>query len=970
MKSSKKSTIKKKYQTAGMVTPALPKSGPELTYPADVYYGQENVTGAFPTGESLDNLIPFTRSSQGKMYSNPSEMFKTPAPFGNYTTANQPQGTITTQDYSFAPGEFRNKQAQSTFTPMMSPMNIYDVDLNTSGVQQGPLTQSQASERGAQGQELPTTNNETKRPIDYNSMFTLGLGLTSGFLNQREEQRNRRQLNESIQQRQSQPLYDYNYMYGRTTSGGTEFQPIVKAEMGAQINKRYDSPSSINNVEIEGGEYLQLPDMSTEMAYGPSHSRGGIETSLPEGTRVYSNHLKPMGSKKTFAQMAKKYDNSEYDKILNNKFAKQVDKDTAAIMRDKNQKVLDKLFMDQQMMNGNSNGELMAKNGASINNAGFRALPKAVQDQIISNMEYGGYSLPKLQGGDWYTSGQWDAAQGQGALTNLPRVTQNRITNPGFNTSAPQPRGLGYSMNASIAAQRPGSQTAPVQPTQQQNIPVTGLDANSLMSRPQGSGVINPFGQVNPLAAPESFPSTQSPQTAQPTQTTQPAQAKQSTAAKSSSQAVDMNSLPETLRKYAKWDAGKNKFRLDVPSGLSPQELSTIANEAESFGIGKLVQSGSNRLKGPASEYSGFYAGLTPQDFEKKIVLEELGEEGIQGLSEQELRKKAFDLMGVDYSNLDITDAKKLYNDPKFRENQLYTAFTKYLPQDQFRKELKDDFKLGFEHYDAIKGKAKPPSEPPAKPPTEPPTEPPGIVKTPGFTSVTGQGSGKYYRQPFPLEQAIPNVMGLAASQETFPYAIPEIDSPYIRPQTLNIQSQLQDIDNMGQAAVKGGADPLSAYIAGIGGKEKAFQSKQNFDAQGRMQADMFNAQAQQRTDMMNAQMFDRTYNNLIAQARDAATAEQQASIVNLIDKKAKYDQDENLKSLYLDNLQSAFEIGKDRPYSMTVDPQGRPTFSYGILPAQVDMPTKGRTTKTKKDETKTTDVVPSEKITTTRRTR
>ena len=549
MKSSKKSTIKKKYQTAGMVTPALPKSGPELTYPADVTYGQENITGAFPTGQPLGEFFPIQFPDLQSKQLEPTQI-KAPISFGEISL-----------------GDKTTKEAK--ITPTQKPYNPQ---------------------------------------LDYNSMFTLGLGLTSGLLNQREEQRNRRQLNESIQQRQSQPLYDYNYMYGRTTSGGTEFQPIVKAEMGAQINKRYDSPSSINNVEIEGGEYLQLPDMSTEMAYGPSHSRGGIETSLPEGTRVYSNHLKPMGSKKTFAQMAKKYDNSEYDKTLNNKFAKQVDKDTAAIMRDKNQKVLDKLFMDQQMMNGNSNGEPMAKDGASINNAGFRALPKAVQDQIISNMEYGGYSLPKLQGGDWYTSGQWDAAmqqpmqptqenwynesqwdaaQGQGALTNLPRVTQNRITNPGFNTSAPQPRGLGYSMNASIAAQRPGSQTAPVQPTQQQNIPVTGLDANSLMSRPQGSGVINPFGQVNPLAAPESFPSTQSPQTAQPTQTTQPAQAKQSTAAKSSSQAVDMNSLPETLRKYAKWDAGKNKFRLDVPSGLSPQELSTIANEAESFGIGK-----------------------------------------------------------------------------------------------------------------------------------------------------------------------------------------------------------------------------------------------------------------------------------------------------------------------------------------------------------------------------------------------
>jgi hypothetical protein len=173
----------------------------------------------------------------------------------------------------------------------------------------------------------------------------------------------------------------------------------------------------------------------------------------------------------------------------------------------------------------------------------------------------------------------------------------------------------------------------------------------------------------------------------------------------------------------------------------------------------------------------------------------------------------------------------------------------------------------------------------------------------------------------------------------------------------------------MGQASVRAGADPLSAYIAGIGGKEKAFQSKQNFDAQGRMQADQFNAQSQQRADMMNAQMFDRTYNQLIAQARDAQTAEQQAAISNLIEKKAKYDQDENLKSLYLDNLQSAFEIGKDRPYSMTVDPQGRPVFSYGVLPAEIDSSSKAKTNKAKKDETKTTDVVPQERIN-TRRTR
>ena len=788
--------------------------------------------------------------------------------------------------------------------PLVSNFDsFYDVDLNTPGVQQGPMTQEQMNRQMVVPQELTDRSNKPLNP-DYNSMFTLGLAGISTGLNYNADLQNKQDLYRSIQNRQSQPLYDYNYMYGRTTSGGTEYQPIVKAEMGAQINKRYNTPNPINNVEIEGGEFLQLPDMSTEMAYGPSHSNGGIQTSLPEGTKVFSNHLKPMGSKKTFAQMAKKYDNTEYDKIINNKFAKQVDKDTAMLMREKNQKILDKLFMDQQLMNGNSNGEPMAKNGASINNAGFKALPAAVQQKILSNMQYGGYSLPKLQNGDWYTEDQWNTAM-------QSQLVQNQ-----------QPNGIFPSWYT-------------------QGFLNNGVN--------QSGQITNPFAQANQQAPQQRQQTPQQTRQVQQTQqvNTQPqtTNRKNSKPAQSSAQPVDMNSLPENLRKYAKWDTNKNKFRLDVPSGLSPQELSTIANEAESYGISKLVQSGSNRLKGPASEYSGFYAGLTPQDFEKKIVLEELGEEGVKGLSEQDLRKKAFDLIGVDYSKLDITDAKKLYNDPKFRQNQLYTAFTKYLPQDQFRKELKDDFKLGFEHYDAIKGKPK--NETPAVTSTEETkTTKEEKTKAPEFSSVAGKQSGKYYRQAFPLDQAIPGVLGLAASQEIFPYAIPEVDAPYISPQTLNIQSQLQDIDNMGQASVRAGADPLSAYIAGIGGKEKAFQTKQNFDAQGRMQADMFNAQAKQQADYINAQMFDRTYNNLIGQARDAQTAEQQAALTSIANNYAKYNQDENLKQLYLDNLQSAFEIGKDRPFSFTLDPNGKPVFTYNNLPAST---TEAEQTKTSK---------------------
>ena len=117
--------------------------------------------------------------------------------------------------------------------------------------------------------------------------------------------------------------------------------------MGAHITKRYDSPYNPNNVEIEGGEFIQLPNFDTEVAEGPSHERGGVETSLPEGTRVYSHHLKPEGSKKTFAQLAKKHDITEYKKVIDNPFKKQVDKDTATLMMQRSQKVLDELFEEQ-----------------------------------------------------------------------------------------------------------------------------------------------------------------------------------------------------------------------------------------------------------------------------------------------------------------------------------------------------------------------------------------------------------------------------------------------------------------------------------------------------------------------------------------------------------------------------------------------------------------------------------------------
>jgi hypothetical protein len=625
--------------------------------------------------------------------------------------------------------------------------------------------------------------------IDPGDAITLGLYGVDAALTYNQDLENQRKFNESIQQRNSKPVYDYNYMYGRTTSGGTEYQPTIKAEMGAKINKRYAS-EGMNDVEIEGGEFIQLPNLDTEMAEGPSHSNGGIPTNLPDETRVYSNNLKPEGSKKTFAQIAKNYDTTSYKKTLENPFAKQVDKDTASLMMQRNQRILDDLFRDQQILNGDSNGEVEAKNGASINNAGFKALPQSVQDKILAEMKYGGFAQREAQSLEMVDGG----------------------------------------------------------------------------TPPSKAGI------------------------------------------------------PKNLQEYVNWDpqagGGKGAWRLEVPEGLPSSKLKEIAAAANTQGYKNLVQTSNPRLKGQSAKYEGYYAGLTPQDYERRIVEEELGPDATTSMDELGIRKKAFELVGINPNDYNIEDPTGLYNSKDFRQ-KFYQGFTKYLPEGQFRPDLGNDFRFGFEHYDAIKGKPKDPQTTgttPVKP-----------TNIPTYNPVTGGVDNKYIRGEFPLYQAIPEAMGYAQAQEIYPYAIPEIDAPYVRPQTLNIQSELQDIDNMGTSTMRAGADPLQVYIAGLDAKQKAFQAKQNYDAQARSQADMANAEMSFSADRLNQGAFDQVYNNLVGQARDAQSAEKQAAIASLTTKKGLFDQEENVKDAFITNLITNFDV--DSKGNFKLKPSGN--FSY-----------------------------------------
>ena len=690
---------------------------------------------------------------------NPYDQFKIDPILLNdqgYTTSDAPEGTISTKNNSYAPGSFKGNPNVPVYTPMPSPLNLFDVNLNQPGVQQGPLTTDQLDER-QMAYDVPTDNNS--KEIPYGDYFTLGLLGADAIFSNIQNKQNNQQFTESVQQRNSKPLYDYNYMYGRTTSGGTEYQPVIKAEMGAQINKRTNTPYAPNNVEVEGGEFIQLPTLDTELAVGPSHANGGVSTILPNNTRVYSDKLKPEGSKKTFAQLAKKYDVDPYKKVLENTFAKQVDRDTATLMMQRNQKQLDELFAVQQSMNGNSNGQPKAAEGSFTFDPTKPPIPAYTAEEI----------------------------------KNL------KAMDPNLNPSS---------------------------------LEVPGVQKNL------GTGV---YGD------------------------------------------------PSNLDLFkTNWDW----YIKDLESqGLAfdPSKQGEMAKAQRAFN-----EEATNRY---------IRSGLTREQAAARVQ-----QEGF--VTDPNLQNSIDDMLG------------------------LYTA-TRVLPK-------------AAGPLTQVENKPELPLL------DETPVDETTAQTASKFNPAAGiNNKGTYTPGNFPLYQAIPEAMGLAKSQETYPYALPELDAPYIRPQTLNIQSQIQDIDSMTQSAVKAGADPYNTYIAGLDAKQRAFQTKQNYDAQMRGQADQFNAQAKLNADQVNLNAFNQVYNNLRGQASDAKSAEQQRAIASLVNKKGKFNQEEALKKAYIENLVTNFDVDSSGKISLTPDQLQQ--FFY-------NMPTKtpikaAETTKTTKstNSTKTT---------------
>lgn len=239
--------------------------------------------------------------------------------------------------------------------------------------------------------DLEPLNEDQKKQIRKQKIKNTALGSLYGIdalASYNESIKNENNFESKLRNvNQQAPIFDYNYMYGQNTNGGSEFQPIIKAKNGALVRTTISDSA---NFKIDNGEIIILPNGEIEEGKGNPNKTDDISTILPDGTMIFSNELKPIGSNKTFAKIAKKNDYTKELEILKNPYSNEASKNSASLMLQRKQEFLNKLFEEQQKINKNSTGEIEnseLKEGEEID----------VTEEELNTLKEKGYNLEILE---------------------------------------------------------------------------------------------------------------------------------------------------------------------------------------------------------------------------------------------------------------------------------------------------------------------------------------------------------------------------------------------------------------------------------------------------------------------------------------------------------------------------------------------------------------------------------------------
>ena len=866
-----------------------------------------------------------------------------------------------------------------------------------------------ASEQALGSVEKKPKTGKNPNAATWQDYVRTGTGLVSAAKGVYDDAQTREDLAGRIQNLNDRPRYmpnEYEFM-GRPGS-----QSVIYAKDGAEI--RTGTSSGAEEAELERGEMFMLPNLDTYLVGGKKHSQGGEDFVLPEGTIVFSDYLKVPGVGKTFSQEAKKYDITKYKETLDNPHAKAVDRTTAEVMMDRNMKKLQQLFQIQQAMNGNSNGEFKEQEKrvgqTGLLNVNQRqtfgpnapmALTAEQQKQYYLNQgmfNNPGYSNESaaLSTTPEYMQGAMDINAQADAGDELTRQIQERTAQAEKNLAASQapnpaaPQGLdgpgnlgataqpqlntATNQNKQVLADETGnvSKTNATDPTSIYRkkapngrtfyVEGQGDFANKKLADQYGNDPTNLlvnrynefYEELNPLLI-DSYN----------TEVNRP-ELRVSDGNEVISLLSNGNNELTALRSFYKSiNREEELFDVQLDKGYDPNIQRQKAAEkyktwiestqfAEDVAKGKINPDGIFFLKNKPVAYKDAQGNTRYKIENPEVDLDaiEKYQSAYKGIASL---KKAESKRGKDKDRL-----RGFRVAPEGLADQVFLG----MPISD------DDRRAGNTHLGQVLGFEDEPLPERTKPGET-------VVKDKDKgkqynTKLQGAGTGKFEPEAFDYPQLAPEIYGMASSQ-MFPYAIPDYNAPYLMPQTLNIQPQLQDIDNSYVAALNSGADPNNAFIATLGAKQRIYAEKQNFDAQQRASADQVNNQNRFQEDIYDMQALDRVYNTLIASADDAVTAQRQALIASASQKRAVWRQEESRKQFWYNNFVRNFDYDANTRSFKVSDNASKEfadqlaQYGYNGLP-EVDNATK-TTSNTSSTKTTTKNEQTGTKTTTTEKT-
>lgn len=178
------------------------------------------------------------------------------------------------------------------------------------------------------------------------------------------------------------------------------------------------------NAQLEKQENTLNPDGTTTQFNLPPHENQSPEEGaiLDPGTLIFSDELKPKGSKETFAILNKSNNTDKEDKVLDNPSSNALAKKTAQLMKDAKHKQSLKLFQEQEMLKQSKannyikrlGGVMQFPKGGKVDAMGF---PIDATGRRLTSAEQLGYSRPGYTYGN--STMQGVSGANTGALTGL-----------------------------------------------------------------------------------------------------------------------------------------------------------------------------------------------------------------------------------------------------------------------------------------------------------------------------------------------------------------------------------------------------------------------------------------------------------------------------------------------------------------------------------------------------------------------